>query len=421
MNSSDAKPSVYAHKSWRIWTNPIFRRYCRSRLRARSLSMWLLITLIITSFLYFMSTSIGMYRNEMDPIDAVRLAFIPILVLQGLILFLLGTAQSAAGITAEADEGVIDYQRLVPMTPLSKVMGYLFGLPIREYVMFLSTLPFTAWMIWRGEIEFLVWLPLYTVFLTTAWLYHLTGLVAGTVVKNRRWAFLVSMGIVFCLYTIVPQIAKFGLVFFKYLTVTPTFMESLPHITDRTTGAVTEAVMNLIPSVKFFNLNFPESVFTVFTQSGLILTFIVLLCRHWKRKESLLLGKVWALGVFIWIQILLLGNALPSIDPGTLFPSREVSRMVRLSDWVAQSSEAVAMSGMYGLVTLILMFVLTNIITPSLHKQLQGWRRSVKQGRTTLPFREEASSAFAFVFLMAVTGAVGWSIFTRGLVQLKYE
>ena len=47
--------------------------------------------------------------------------------------------------TAERDEGVIDYQRLIPMSPLSKVLGYLFGLPVREYVMFLATLPFTGW------------------------------------------------------------------------------------------------------------------------------------------------------------------------------------------------------------------------------------------------------------------------------------
>ena len=77
--------------------------------------------------------------------DAARTGIIPLLVFQGIILFILGTAQVAGGMTAERDEGVIDYQRLIPMSPLSKVLGYLFGLPVREYVMFLATLPFTAW------------------------------------------------------------------------------------------------------------------------------------------------------------------------------------------------------------------------------------------------------------------------------------
>ena len=30
---------------WKIWANPILRRYCRSRLRIRGLSVWLLTTL----------------------------------------------------------------------------------------------------------------------------------------------------------------------------------------------------------------------------------------------------------------------------------------------------------------------------------------------------------------------------------------
>ena len=68
---------------------------------------------------------------------------------------------------------------------------------------------------------------------TSALLYHFTGLLTGTVVRNRRWAFLVSIGLVFCLYTVIPQMAKFGLVFFKYLTITPVFEESLPGLLPR--------------------------------------------------------------------------------------------------------------------------------------------------------------------------------------------
>ena len=104
-------------------------------------------------------------------------AIIPLLVLPGLILFVLGTAQVAGGMTAERDEGVIDYQRLIPMSPLAKVLGYLFGLPVREYVMFLATLPFTAWALWRGQVALAhVWLPLYAVVLSSTLLYHFTGL-----------------------------------------------------------------------------------------------------------------------------------------------------------------------------------------------------------------------------------------------------
>ena len=409
------------HSGWRIWANPIFRRYCQSRLRPHGLGVALIITLLIAGFLFSIFRTVAMYKGGMKPIDAERATLIPLLVLQALIVFVLGTAQVSGGMTAETDEGVIDYQRLIPMSPISKVLGYLLGLPVREYVMFFATLPFTAWALWRGEVAATIWIPLYGVFFTSAVTYHLTGLVTGTVVRNRRWAFLVSIGLVFCLYTVVPQMARFGLVFFKYLTITPVLMESLPSLLPQTAGAIVATGQKLAPEVKFFNLGFPEAVFTVFSQVGLIVTFIVMLCRKWRRSESLLLGKIWATGFFIWVQILLLGNALPLIDPGNLFPSREFSRRIfESSGWAPNTWEAVAMSGVYGFATLVLLFIVTRIITPSAEIQIRGWRRVRKEGRTSLPVLSDAATAFGWVAVMALAGAVGWFVFTRALVESRW-
>ena len=407
--------------SWKIWRNPIFRRYCQSRLRLRGLGVALLIALLIAGFIFFMSRTIGMHRAHLSVADAERGAVIPLLVFQMLILFVLGTAQVSGGMTAETDEGVIDYQRLIPMSPLSKVLGYLFGLPVREYVMFAVTLPFTAWALWKGEVAASTWMPLYAVIFTSSLTYHLTGLVTGTVVKNRRWAFLISIGFVFCLYTVVPQMARFGLVFFKYLTMTPVFQESLPSLLPKTAAVIVATGQKLVPEAKFFNLGFPEAVFTVFCQGGLILTFLVMLCRRWRRTESLLLGKIWAAGFFIWVQILLLGNALPLIEPGNLFPSREISRRVLdWSGWAPKTWEAVAMSGVYGFATLLLLFAMTHIITPSAEIQIRGWRRVRKEGRASLPVLSDAGTAFGWVIIMALAGAGGWFIFTQALVESRW-
>ena len=420
MTSAVSSAPPIRHSAWKIWVNPIFRRYCQSRLRFHGLGVALLIVVLIAGFIVALVTSIGV-GQKMTPSDAVRMGIIPLLVLQGLILFVLGTAQVAGGMTAERDEGVIDYQRLIPMTPLSKVLGYLFGLPVRVYVVFLATLPFTAWSMWRGNVAWNVWLPLYATVFTSTLLYHFTGLVTGTVVRNRRWAFLVSIGLVFALYTVIPQMAKFGLVFFKYLTITPVFEESLPKILPETAGAAVRLAERLLPTVKFFNLDFSETVFTFFSQGGLILTFIIMLCRKWRRAESHLLGKLWATGLFIWIQILLLGNALPLIDPGNLFPSRAFYRMVRvMPDWAPQPIEAVSMSGIYGVVTLALIFVLAGIITPTAENQIRGWRRARKQGASSLPRLADASTAFWAVLVMAIAGAAGWFLFTRALVESRW-
>lgn len=409
------------HPAWNIAGNPIFRRYCRSRLRPIGLTGGLLIAVLIAGFIFALVRSLGVYQMGLAPADAERATLIPLLVFQALILFVGGTAQVAGGMVAERDEGVIDYQRLIPMSPLAKVLGYLFGLPVREYVMFLSTLPFTAWALWRGEVEMEHWLPLYGVLISSTLLYHFTGLLMGTVVKSRRWAFLASIGLVFCLYTVFPQMAKFGLVFFKYLTITPVFQEQIAGMLPRTAGSIVASGQQLLPTVKFFNLDFSESVFTLFSQGGLIITFIVMLCRKWDRAESHLLNKVWAVGFFVWIQVLLLGNALPLVEPGNLFPSRELTRFVGIDPlWRPSSVEAISMSAMYGLVTLTILLVLTSIVTPSLDKQMRGWRRVRKNGGSALGVTSDAATSFWYVLAMALAGAGAWFLFTRGVIESRW-
>jgi hypothetical protein len=210
-------------------------------------------------------------------------------------------------------------------------------------------------------------------------------------------------------------------VFFKYLSLSPVFQESMPGLLPESAGSVARTVQNLFPTVRFFNLDFSEVVFTLFSQGGLILTFVIMLCRRWRRAESHLLGKLWATGFFIWIQVLLLGNALPLIEPGDLFPTREFTRLARLGlDWQPQPVEAVAMSGLYGLVTLGLIYVLGGLITPTGDHQLQGWRRARKQDRAALPPLADAATGFGFTLVMALAGAAGWFWFTRALIESRW-
>ena len=163
---------------WKLWANPIIRRYARARLRPHALGVALILTLMVAGFIFFSTRTVSMYRGGMAVVDAERIPLLPLMALQALILFFLGTGQVAGGITAEADEGVLEYQRLTPLSPLTKVLGYLFGLPIREYAMFACTLPFTAWSLWQGQVPWSAWGPVYLILISSAWLYHLTGLVA---------------------------------------------------------------------------------------------------------------------------------------------------------------------------------------------------------------------------------------------------
>ncbi len=410
-------------RAWELWKNPILLRYCRSRLRPTAVFVSCLLTVMVTGFLFQMIRVVSGQKANFSAIDIERTALLPLLFVQGLILFILGTAQASGGMTAERDEGVIDYQRLLPMTPAAKVLGYLFGLPIREYLMFFCSMPFTLWCLWKGEVPSHTWLSLYGVMASTTLLYHLTGLLTGTIVKNRRWAFLTSIGLIFALYTVIPQAAKFGLVFFKYLTITPVVEESMRYLMPGTAGSAWETGRRLLSDAKFFNLDFSEAVFTYFSQSCLIITFFVMLCRRWKDAEAHLLGKVWAVGFYTWVQVLLLGNALPLIDSGKLFPTQQFSRFAYLlkgKAWEPASWEALSMILVYGIISLLLLWVLSSIVTPSFGTQINGWRRAHKRNRTSIPILADESNSTGFVFLMALIGGVGWFGFAHVIVESRW-
>jgi len=385
----------------------------------------LLLTVLVAGFFFFVSRE-GSARTMKDIVDISRTPLIPLLVLQGIILFGLGTGQTAAGITTEADEGVIDYQRLAPMTPLAKVVGYLFGLPIREWLLFLATLPFTIWSAWKGEVPLPSIVQLYSVFVMAAILYHLTGLLAGSVMKNRRWAFLASTGMVFILYTIIPQAAKFGLVYFKYVTIYPVYNEVKPHLIPRPLGEMVEIYGILVPQARFFGLNLPQYIFTLISQAVLSFAMIMMLWRRWRKADCHLLGKVGATGLFGWLQIMLLGNALPLIETGDLFPSREFDRRFGRflgpegALWKPEPWEATVMIGLYGLVTLAFLWWLTFLITPQSDGQIRGWRRARKFGNSRLPVLSDAATSAPWTLAMALMGSLGWFVFANALVESRW-
>jgi hypothetical protein len=415
--------------AWKIWANPIVRRYARARLRTKHVVVWMILTLVPASFGFFAIQVAVLYRTNIPHSNAGIGQLVMLFFMQAFILFVLGTGQVASGVTGEGEGGMLEYQRLTPMTPLAKVFGYLFGLPVREYFMVALTLPFTIWALWSAGVPAKIWVPFYAVFFSSTILYHLTGLVAGTVVKNRRWAFLVSIAIVFLLYFVVPNLSKFGLVFFEYFPMWPVMIDTLAKLTEgtvvgavRTARAISQHSLPQAAEARFFGLHVAPWIFTLFAQGGLILTFIVMLWRRWRRAESHLLGKLWAVGLFAWLQLLLLGSSLPLIESGQLFPSREIQRRFLSSTgaWSPNLGEAVGMIAGYGFVTMCILLVLTNIITATEDEQLRGMRRARKLGWPRIPLLSDPSGAIWFVAAMAAVGAVGWLHFARGLMESNW-
>ena len=130
-----------------IWNNPIVWKNFKSRFRLQSL-FHLLLVFIIAAFMTLTIFS-GVDRFEADPVQAARAGILPLGIFQWLILVLSGTGRISSGIIHERVTGTIDYTRLTPMSPMTKLLGYLFGLPVREYIAFAITMPFMIFLLIR--------------------------------------------------------------------------------------------------------------------------------------------------------------------------------------------------------------------------------------------------------------------------------
>ena len=130
--------------------NPLIQKGIRERLRTKHLIASGLFSLILCSTIYLSFYLYGASDQEIFdaetqtylssegiPANGAREAFTKLLAFQGFLLMFLGTGRVASVTAEEKESGLLDYQRMTPMNPLPKIVGYIFGLPSREYFMFL--------------------------------------------------------------------------------------------------------------------------------------------------------------------------------------------------------------------------------------------------------------------------------------------
>jgi len=408
---------------WKIWANPIFRRYSRSRLRLGALLPWLLLVVIIAAFAFF-ATYLNDIRIGHSRAAAAADAFFPVLVIQMVILLLMGTGSVASGVITESDDGMTDYQRLTPMDPLAKIVGYLFGLPLREYALFAATLPFTLFSVIAGEMPIGLIGEIYFMLFMSAVLYHLTGCVAGTVVKKRRFAGRAAQIMVVLLYFVLPGLGQIGFVFFEYLTMRPVLIENLGSIHLPLFGNLLDGGPQL-RSVYLFDFEFSQIAFSILIQLSLIISFIIVLYRKWRQPTNHLLGKNFAVALFFWIMLLLVGNALPLIANGSIFPSHNRIAAMQIHGMEmpaaqADPMEAYILSALFGLGTLILAFAFIAAITPTADEYTKGLRRARKLGRRRIPFRADGATAVWYTLVIALIGALFWSRFVDAIFHSPF-
>ncbi len=398
------EPKLKPIRAWEIWNNPILARFARSRLRRRQLLPWGLLVLIANIFIVALLYTIS--DNTRVPLrELARLGLMLLIVMQGILLMFMGTGATAAGIIQESAEGMVEYQRLTPMSPLAKILGYLLGLPIREYVLACIPLPFIALSAWYGEVAWDALGRFYGVFLVAVLLYHLTGLVAGSVVKKKFVAGRTAQMLVFLLYVVVPRFAHLGFIFLIYLTVFPAWYEQAqPYLPED--AEMTRLIPWLGNQVPWFSWEFGPTMFSFTIQGGLIFVFIVILARKWRDSEAHLMANYFAVLLFGGIALLLLGNAYPLIDSGDFFITSDNFSSVGFA-WLTL--------GIMGVVFLVILMLLTKLITPSHDEARRGFRRATKlQAKRVAPFSDDVTSLWAVVALIVISVCT-WVLFTTKL------
>lgn len=191
-----------------VLENPIVVQHCRMRLRPLPALSWSLVVLTCVAFIFALTYYSLTERGSFDPVEAAKAVLLPLIVVQGVLLMGMGTSAVATGIARERDQRLLDYHRMSPMSPLAKIVGYLFGLPSREYLLFGLTLPFVGYAVWQAGVPASKVLHFYTVFFSSVWLYHMTGLMAGMVSRKAWQSSFISLGLVAGLYLVLPLFAR---------------------------------------------------------------------------------------------------------------------------------------------------------------------------------------------------------------------
>jgi|GEM_PF-1011787 len=400
------------------WRNPVFMRYVRSRLRLRKAIFWYLVTLIAATFV--VSLMYTLQTNSGTPAEAAaRSIWIPLLVMQGIILMIKGAGSVSAGLIQDRIDQTLDYQRLTPVSPLRNLVGYLCGLPVLEYAMFALTLPHLAFVAVVGRIPPDVLLSVYCSFFVCVVMYHMTGIAAGMVIRRWIFGYMLSILLVLFVNVMLPAfVSQLGLRFFQYLSVWPVIAQKVvPVVTGSAvvpqTGNPFLAVFGDVP---FYRWSMSPFVFTLLLQGALILTFGTIAVRRWKSSTRHSLSKPFALAFLLGFLVVLIGNVWPIVTRAYMpFPLFGQWSLDELGEVVAISLPLV-----YAYVVWFLCIVLLAIVVPTHHHVVRGLRRAIKHGRPAPRLWEDDSASLLVYALFTVAAVAGLLVLLREIAASGY-
>jgi hypothetical protein len=338
--------------------NPIFVKHLRSRLRRQPLIMALVITQVLCLCIAWSGFQLDAFKSG----GALGALF----ALQAIILCIMGATQVGTSVASAKASGILDFHRVSPLSPTELVLGFFFGAPVREYVLFASTLPISFLCLAMGAIDFRALFQLMLVLLSTSWVLHGLSVLNALMLKKQAGA----RGVV-------------GLVIFLGF-MTSSMFSGFGNLLSR---------LDQDPRLEFFGISLPWLVVVLLYQIP-VLFFVFLAARRKMDSERLHpFSKPQGIAAMATLGVLLLGG-IWSLDDSEVLPTLMIYLLV------------------------ILGIVLTVMVTPTQAEYYKGLWRALKQGQVRLSFWDDLALNRPFLAVICaialVTATMAWNRLAAG-------
>jgi hypothetical protein len=340
---------------FRDWIdNPILTKHVRSRLRIQPFASSIVVVVVLCLCILWGGYELQGFQSGQ--------AYECLIMLQAAILVVLGAGQIGVAVGGARNSGILDFHRVSPLTPTELALGFFFGAPIREYLLFASTLPFSAVFLavgvpsWRGFVQVTILL------FTTAWIVHGLAMLNSLILKAQANARGVA-GAAIVMFFVLLNGVRMG-----RLLPSAIFFDE-----DGRLG--------------FFGMSLPWLA-VVLVYALPLLFFIFLAARRkmaWERVHPL--SKPQAIAALALLGVLTLGGI-----------------------WGQSAYDVLLIIALYTMVGAA--FVLTMMVTPSRAEYFKGMWRAHKQARRHLPPWDDLALNRIFLViacaLLLLTTTVAW-------------
>lgn len=333
----------------REWAdNPILVKHIRTRLRPQALFTWLAIVALIGLLVAYAGFELDIFKTG----GAAGW----LIAIQVVLLGVIGSSQVNASVNGARASGILDFHRVTPMTPTELTLGFFFGAPIREYVLFAAVLPFLVLCMAMGVPSFRGFLQLMIFMITSSWVIHSMMLLNGLVSKAKN----PTGGAV--------GVVVFVIFFFAWIFAGSQFSVNAVENDHR---------------LGFFGMSLPWLPVALLYQLPVLFFMLLAATRKMESQRLHPLSKPQTLAAMLTFALLTVGGV-----------------------WQKDGYEVYQTAALYSLaIPAILLVMMT---TPSQAEYTKGLYRAQKQGKTRLPWWDDLSvSAISLVLLCGIVLAAG--------------